>query len=204
MDKNLSGSLRGAIDEMLEGSVAGNVSFSSGGGSNVTITPALTEGTKVADYTIDGSEGVLYAPTPTEYEAGDNITIEDGVISATDTTYTAGNNITIENGVISASGGSSINYSTTEQVVGTWIDGTIIYSKTFTFTNREISNTSEVNIGKVTGSIAIKQFINGFLTSSIFGTFSSCACYLDNGNLYVTSDIKAQYNEITLFYIKAN
>lgn len=33
--------------------------------------------------------------------AGDNITIEDNVISATDTTYTAGNGISIENNVIS-------------------------------------------------------------------------------------------------------
>ena len=33
--------------------------------------------------------------------AGDNIQIEDGVISATDTTYTAGDGISIENGVIS-------------------------------------------------------------------------------------------------------
>lgn len=118
MQKNMSGSLGGVIDEMLSGSVAGNVRFESGGGSNVTITPALTEGTKVADYTIDDSEGVLYAPTPTEYEAGDNITIEDGVISAIDTTYTAGNNITIEDGVISAeSGGITIEPLYTESSI---------------------------------------------------------------------------------------
>lgn len=41
-----------------------------------------------------------------QYTAGDNITIENNVISATDTTYTAGDNITIEDGVISATGGS--------------------------------------------------------------------------------------------------
>lgn len=34
------------------------------GGSTVTITPALQSGTKVADYSIDGTEGSLYAPTP--------------------------------------------------------------------------------------------------------------------------------------------
>lgn len=123
----MSGSLSGVIDEMLSGSVAGNIQFESGGGgSNVTITPTLESGTKVADFTIDDTSGSLYAPTPitysagtnitidengvisatpTEYEAGDNITIEDGVISATDTTYTAGDNITIENGVISAESG---------------------------------------------------------------------------------------------------
>lgn len=41
------------------------------------------------------------------YTAGDNIQINDGVISATDTTYTAGENITIEDGVISATGGGA-------------------------------------------------------------------------------------------------
>lgn len=41
------------------------------------------------------------------YTAGDNITIEDGVISATDTTYTAGTGIDITNNVISATGGDT-------------------------------------------------------------------------------------------------
>ena len=34
----------------------------SGGGSEVTITPTLTTGTKIADYTIDGEAGELFAP----------------------------------------------------------------------------------------------------------------------------------------------
>lgn len=34
------------------------------GGSQVTITPALESGTKVADYSIDGIDGVIYTPTP--------------------------------------------------------------------------------------------------------------------------------------------
>lgn len=102
----------------------------------------------------------------------------------------------------SGGGGSSIDYSTEEKEVGTWIDGSVLYSKTFTFTNREISNTSETNIGNVTGSTPIKQFINAFLTSSIYGTYSSCACYLDNGDLVVTTDIRAQYDTITIQYTK--
>ena len=40
----------------------------------------------------------------TEYTAGDNITIKDGVISATDTTYTAGTGIDITEDVISVDG----------------------------------------------------------------------------------------------------
>jgi len=76
------------------------------------------------------SNGVISA-TDTTYTAGENVTIENGVISATDTTYTAGDNITIQNGVISASGGGSVEYSTDERVIGTWVDGTDVYEKTF-------------------------------------------------------------------------
>lgn len=33
-----------------------------GGGSTVTITPTLSTGTKIADFSIDGQNGELYAP----------------------------------------------------------------------------------------------------------------------------------------------
>lgn len=36
--------------------------------SDVTITPALESGTKLADFEIDGSEGTIYGPTVTNYE----------------------------------------------------------------------------------------------------------------------------------------
>lgn len=47
---------------------------------------------------------LLDKPSIPNYTAGDNVTIENGVISATDTTYTAGPGISINNGVISATG----------------------------------------------------------------------------------------------------
>lgn len=49
-----------AFDGTLSGSIAG------GGGSEVTITPTLQTGTKIADYEIDSTPGELYAPTPEE------------------------------------------------------------------------------------------------------------------------------------------
>lgn len=36
--------------------------IAAGSGTDVTITPALEDGTKIADYAIDGTEGALYAP----------------------------------------------------------------------------------------------------------------------------------------------
>lgn len=43
---------------------------SGGGGSTVTITPSLQSGTKVADYSIDGTSGAIYAPP-----SGDTVSV---------------------------------------------------------------------------------------------------------------------------------
>jgi len=61
--------MQGSInfDGTLSGSIAGG---GGGGGSEVIITPVLTEGTKIADYSIDGATGELYAP-----EAGDTVDV---------------------------------------------------------------------------------------------------------------------------------
>lgn len=48
--------LYGMIDDLKK-------QIASAGGSDVTITPALESGTKVADYAIGETEGSLYAPT---------------------------------------------------------------------------------------------------------------------------------------------
>lgn len=45
----------------LEGSLDGGIEFV-GGGSDVEITPTLSSGTKIADFTIDETSGSLYAP----------------------------------------------------------------------------------------------------------------------------------------------
>lgn len=61
--------MQGSInfDGTLSGSIAGG---GGGGGSEVTITSVLTEGTKIAEYSIDGTAGELYAP-----EAGDTVEV---------------------------------------------------------------------------------------------------------------------------------
>ena len=55
------------FDGTLTGSIARG---GGGGGSDVSITPVITEGTKIADYSIDGAAGELYAP-----EAGDTVEV---------------------------------------------------------------------------------------------------------------------------------
>lgn len=71
--------MQGNIDFI--GSLSGDISGGGGGGSDVTITPTLTSGTKIADYEIDGEGGSLYAPTPTSLTAELPLSISDNVIS---------------------------------------------------------------------------------------------------------------------------
>lgn len=56
-----------SFDGTLAGSIAGG---GGGGGSEVTITPVLTQGTKIADFEIDSESGSLFAP-----EAGDSVEV---------------------------------------------------------------------------------------------------------------------------------
>lgn len=71
--------MQGNIDFI--GSLTGSIAGGGGGGSDVTITPTLATGTKIADYTIDSESGSLYAPTPQGLTAELPLEISDNVIS---------------------------------------------------------------------------------------------------------------------------
>lgn len=159
--------MQGNID--FSGTLRGSIAGGGGGGSEVTITPTLQSGTKIADYTIDETSGSLYAPTPESLTAQLPISISNGIISIDLSAYmteqeiytffaeksyvnnmfqsmsrdlqenyqkklVAGTNITIDSmtNTISASGGSGVNYSTSEQDTGLlWTDGTShVFQKT--------------------------------------------------------------------------
>lgn len=209
-----------------------------GGGSDVTITPTLSTGQKLADYSIDGTSGAIYMPTvasgdliinPSE-EPTDTLTkigvsssIEDAYLSNGKIATSAGYYITcpldktLVNGtytvrvrdgastynfevtysgstitkswssgsnnytltITSTTAGMSyysgsyrniycdivkmipqmdvysvggINYSTTEQVIGTWIDGKPIYQKTFYTADLNYSTVkTNINVGSISG-----------------------------------------------------
>ena len=107
-------------------------------GNQVNITPTLTQGIKIADYSIDDVTGELYAPhgngsgnttsrelTPAEYAALSDEEKNNGTVYYVNDGGTSGN--------ISSNG---INYSTEEQNTGlTWIDGKKIYQKSFNISN---------------------------------------------------------------------
>jgi hypothetical protein len=52
--------MQASID--FDGTLTGSIAGGSGGGSDVSITPTYHQGTKIADYSIDGNEGAIYTP----------------------------------------------------------------------------------------------------------------------------------------------
>lgn len=71
--------MQGNID--FSGTLSGSIAGGGSGGSNVTITPTLQSGTKIADYTIDETSGSLYAPTPEGLTAELPLVISNNTIS---------------------------------------------------------------------------------------------------------------------------
>lgn len=84
----------------FDGTVFGGISRDGGGSSNVSITPTVTEGTKIADYEINGIPGKLYAPDPEAFTAQTPLLISNNVISIDLSGYqeklTPGNYISID------------------------------------------------------------------------------------------------------------
>jgi hypothetical protein len=82
-----------------------------------------------------------------------------------------GSNLNIdESGVLSATGGGAVNYSTTEQQIGTWIDGKPIYQIIFECITPSTANTSttiqDITALDLKGCIDLSGYIdlNGWYT----------------------------------------
>lgn len=60
--------MQASID--FDGTLTGSIAGGGGGGSDVSITPTYNQGTKIADYSIDGNEGAIYTP---EIEISKNV-----------------------------------------------------------------------------------------------------------------------------------
>lgn len=102
--------------------------------------------------------------------------------------------------------GSSHNYSTTEQVVGTWIDGSTIYEQSFAITNRNISTGWQVLIN----SISIDKLISGEVSISGDGGYDYTwnSLYYNNGNIAVYNGlggaIQSANGYVTIRYTKSS
>lgn len=142
------------------------------GGSTVTVTPIQTTGTKIAEIDVNGTTEELYAPNgggggghTIEDAEGTDLTQRDTMQFGTgfNATDDSENEKTVVEADVMQSGDmddivtplpsiapkkEGIKYSTTEQVVGEWINGKPLYERTFTGT------TGAVGTDATLGSIA--------------------------------------------------
>lgn len=107
--------------------------------------------------------------------------------------------------VPSGGGGSGHTYSTTEQIVGTWIDGRTVYEKTYVAQNEQTLNTNTWNVTEFSNSGLSVAISAWSLFSS--GTGFPVAVALDRGN-YINvwnlrnSSISMKY--LILQYVKSS
>ena len=113
----------------------------------------------------------------------------------------------------SIQGGGSVNYSTTEHEIGTWIDGSPVYEKTFYVALPTSGGTQTVNIahGISNLDIIIERHISNFIrTGESVGTDGTSQYYtsiqsVDGTNITykTTVDGAGRYVIITLRYTKS-
>ena len=105
-----------------------------------TVTQTLTEGTEIGE--VNGTK--LYAPSG----GGSDVTVTPITTTGTNIANIAVNGTTYNLFAPTSGGGGSHNYSTTEQVIGTWIDGKPVYEITYEFTTAlTINSTSYIHSG---------------------------------------------------------
>jgi hypothetical protein len=93
-----------------------------------TVTQTLTEGTEIGE--VNGTK--LYAPTG----GGSDVTVTPITTTGTNIANIAVNGTTYNLfAPSSGGGGGGHNYSTEEQVVGTWIDGSTLYERVYVLDN---------------------------------------------------------------------
>ena len=76
--------------------------------------------------------------------------------------------------------GEPHNYSTDEQVVGTWIDGSTLYEKTISFTTPNDSNYTKQSVGLLTAEIDKVWIVDSFTYKDTIYTSAMPYAYINN------------------------
>lgn len=120
-------------------------------GSTVTVTTKTSTGTNIADVEVDGTTYQLFAPTS---GGGSNVTVTPITTTGTNIANISVDGTTYNLFAPTSGGGSGgHNYSTTEQVVGTWIDGSVLYEKTYTYSFTASSSDYDYNIATLSSEV---------------------------------------------------
>lgn len=150
-----------------------------GGGSTVEVTPIITSGEHIADIDVDGVTSELYAPEPptqTEVDVTPIITSGEHIADIEVDGVTA-ELYAPKNEVI---------YSTAERVIGKWLNGEVLYERTFTFEGLSYPDFAWSNniLGTVGSGIEIVEYEGyfGFLNSN--HRFSNFSYYRSGGEFF--------------------
>ena len=164
-----------------------------GGGSTVSITPTLQSGTKIADFEIDSVPGVLYAPSgggggavnSVNGMTGDVVLDAGDVGALPDNTPIPSKTSELQNdsGYITAYQALH-EYSTSEKVIGKWIDGKPLYEKTINVgvmikdTSWHSINHNVLNIDKIIKLHGITRYSNEWYDVGTFRPVSGTGIML--------------------------
>ena len=153
-----------------------------------------------------------------EYTAGTGIDIDNNEISVE--TMSASDLQEVKDAFVPNTGAPArmLNYSTDEQVVGTWIDGKPLYQKTVAITVPTPSTNGELAINEFPLNIDnVEDYVNifGYYKSSVtngYNTFNRpmnggymCNTYISNGILKVENsavNIGGRTGHVTFQYTK--
>lgn len=150
-----------------------------GGGSTVEVTPIITSGEHIADIIIDGVTIGLYSPEPpaqTEVEVTPILTRGEHIAD-----------INVD-GITSElyAPKSEVIYSTSEHVIGKWLNGEVLYERTFTFPDMTYpDNAWSSNIlGTVGSGIDIVDYDGYFGLYGDAPRFAKFSYYRDGSNFF--------------------
>jgi hypothetical protein len=145
-----------------------------------TVTQVLTEGTEIGE--VNGTK--LYAPS-----GGSDVTVTPITTTGTNIANIAVNGTTYNLfAPSSGGGGGGHNYSTEEQVIGTWIDGSTLYEKTVAIAiNAYYQTSSNVyfyrhNINDIQDCVSCEVNCNGlhFLNGSFYNLYNAYTFQLNS------------------------
>ena len=212
-----------------------------GGGSSVEVYPVQTSGNKIASISVDGTIDAIYAPKATlslsgtgnrtlslntqvtggvevsavELPVGDTVSVNSIQTTGTTIAEITVNNVTAQ---IKAPNASTPvhEYSTTEQVVGKWIDNSDVYERVVSFNLDSNSNVTLYSSGiSATKIISFEGAIDradGWFLPVNFARWSGTAedlvgCMVNtNGNINVFinySDYRGKSCVMIIRYLKA-
>lgn len=127
-----------------------------------------------------------------DYRVGSEVQNGEGIVTVyyTKTTDTAGSGTWTPQGV------PAIHYSENEQIVGTWIDGSTLYEKTFDLSNVTFTDNawnSDI-LGTASSGILIRKFDGCFGLSGNYGLFP--LCYYRNSSEYFTCSTNSDASDL--------